>query len=65
MCKAREAQKERDVVIFTAFAATLDWAAREVRWTLRLPGLTKLRVDQTSRERLLADVIHDREDLQP
>lgn len=62
-CKARAAQKERDVVMFTAFAAALDWAARQVRWTLRLPGLTKLRVDQASRERLSADVTLDKEDV--
>lgn len=63
MRKAREAKPEGDVVMFTAFAAALDWAAREVRWTLRFPGLTKIRVDQTSRERLSADVTLDKEDL--
>lgn len=64
MCKAREAQKERDVGDVHGNCGHSRRVAWEVRWALRLPGLTKIRIDQAVRERLLADVVHDREDLQ-
>jgi hypothetical protein len=65
MRKAAEANTFRDVVMFTAFVSTLEWAAREIHLTARLSTLTKADVEGIARQRRLADEAHGEEDTQP
>lgn len=65
MRKAAEANNFRDVVMFTAFVSTLEWAAREVHLTARLSTLTEADVEEVAQQRRLADAAHDDEDSQP
>jgi len=58
MHKAAGANNSKDVVKFTAFASTLEWAAREVRVTA---GIREARreTEAVARESTLADAAHD------
>jgi hypothetical protein len=64
MRMAKEANNTRDVVKFTAFVSTLEWAAREVQLAARLSSLAADR-DEVTRQLGLADAAHDDEDSQP
>ena len=67
MRSAQEAGSVREVIKFTAFASTLDWAAREVRLLAGLPveAPAPTNTERAAHERALADAAHDAEDSQP
>ena len=62
---AREANNTREVVMFTAFVSTLEWAAREVQLAARLSAHAQADTDEVTRQRGLADAAHDGEDSRP
>ena len=64
MGKAAAANNSKDVVKFTAFASTLEWAAREVRLTAGIPE-PRRETETVARESTLPDAAHDDEDSRP
>ena len=62
---AANAKTTRDVVMFTAFASTLEWVLREVKVTIAPHTEPEITTDSVARERTLADAAHEAEDNAP
>jgi hypothetical protein len=64
MRKAMVADNNKDIVQFTAFASTYDWAALEVRVIAGIPEPAR-ETETVTRERALADAALHAEDARP